>query len=198
MIRLGFLASNNGSGLRAVVMAIEAGGLAAEPCLVISNRAAAPALDFARDHGVKTLVIPTLSDPVAADARLAAALAAERADLVLLSGYLRRIGPATLARYGGRMLNIHPALLPRHGGQGMYGRRVHAAVLAAGDRETGATVHLVDGDYDHGQTLAQARVTVLPGDTAETIERRVTAMEPGLFVKTLQRIVSGDLILPTR
>lgn len=195
-MKLAFLASNNGSSLRAIVAAIEAGGLAAEPRLVVSNRKAAPALDFAREHGIATLCIPTTADPGGADERLAAALRGSDADLVILSGYLRKLGPATLGAFAGRILNIHPALLPSHGGQGMYGRRVHEAVVAAGERETGATVHLVDDEYDHGAVVAQVRLPIAPGETAENVEQKVMAAEPGLFVQTLQRLATGDLILP--
>jgi phosphoribosylglycinamide formyltransferase-1 len=195
-MNLAFLASNNGSSLRAIVAAIEAGALAARPRLVVSNRRAAPALAFAAEHGIAALCLPTTADPTGADQRLAAALSHAEADLVILSGYLRKLGPATLAAFGGRILNIHPALLPRHGGQGMYGRRVHDAVIAAGETETGATVHLVDDEYDHGAVVAQVRLAVEPGDTAASVERKVMAAEPGLFVETLQRLASGDLILP--
>ena len=195
-MNLAFLASNKGSSLRAIIAAIEAGQLLARPCLVVSNRKAAPALDFARDHGIATRCIPTTTDPAGADERLAAALSRTEADLVILSGYLRKLGPATLRAYAGRILNIHPALLPSHGGQDMYGRRVHEAVVAAGERETGATVHLVDDEYDHGAIIAQARLPVAPGESAESVERRVMAAEPALFVQTLQRVVSGELILP--
>jgi len=195
-MNLAFLASNNGSSLRAIVAAIETGDLAATPRLVVSNRKAAPALEFAREHGARTLWIPTTADPKGADVRLATALRAAEADLVILSGYLRKLGPATLGAFGGRILNIHPALLPKHGGQGMYGRRVHEAVLVAGESESGATVHLVDDEYDHGAVVAQVTVPVTRDDTAETLERRVMAAEPGLFVRTLQRIIRGDLRLP--
>lgn len=198
MIRIAFLASNNGTSLRAVVAAIEAGDLAATPCLTVSNRKAAPALEFAREHGIPTIVIPTKADPEAADARLARALTDANADLVILSGYLRKLGPKTLASFPGRILNIHPALLPKFGGPGMYGRHVHEAVIAARERVSGATVHLVDEHYDHGATIAQAKVPVRPDDTPELLERRVMAEEPGLFVRTLQSIVSGDLRLPGR
>lgn len=196
MLNLAFLASNNGSSLRAIVAAIEAGELAARPRLVVSNRKAAPALEFAREHAIATLCIPTTVDPTGADERLAAALRDAGADLVILSGYLRKLGPVTLEAFGGRILNIHPALLPSYGGQGMYGRRVHEAVVAAGERETGATVHLVDDEYDHGAVVAQVRLPVEPGDTPESVERKVMAAEPRLFVETLQRVASGDLSLP--
>jgi phosphoribosylglycinamide formyltransferase-1 len=195
MKRLAFLASVNGSGMRAVIGAIERGELDARAVLVISNRRDAPALDFARDHGAPTLVIPTLADPDKADERLKAALTGAETDLVVLSGYLRKLGPRTLAAFEGAILNIHPALLPRHGGAGMYGRRVHEAVIAAGDRVSGASVHLVDGDYDHGRVLAQVEVPVEPGDTAQSLEARVTAAEPLLLVETLQRITRGELAL---
>ena len=194
-MNLGFLASNNGSSLRAVVGAIEAGTLAARACIVVSNRTGAPALDFARAHGVQSACIPTAADPERADERLARTLLSAGADLVVLSGYLRKLGPRTLAAFEGRILNIHPALLPSHGGEGMYGRRVHEAVIAAGDRVSGASVHLVDGEYDHGPVVARAEAPVLPGDTPESLERRVTALEPGLFVQTLQSVAAGSLRL---
>jgi phosphoribosylglycinamide formyltransferase-1 len=195
MIRLAFLASNNGSSLRAIVGAIEAGSLEAAPVLVVSNRRTAPALTFAAEHNIKTMVIQTVSDPEGADARLAAALSELDINLVILSGYLRKLGPKTLAAYGGRILNIHPALLPRYGGAGMYGRRVHEAVIASGDAVSGASVHLVDDEYDHGRVIAQVEVPVTPGDTAETLEARVVAAEPRLFVDTLAGLIRGKLRL---
>jgi phosphoribosylglycinamide formyltransferase-1 len=195
-MRLGFLASNNGSSLRAIIAAIEVGELSAEARLVISNKKGAPALIFAAEHGLKTICIRTIADPAGADERLARALTAAGVDLVILSGYLRRLGPRTLEAFGGRILNIHPALLPRYGGQGMFGRRVHEAVLAAGDPSTGASVHLVDDEYDHGEVVARVELPIHPGDTAEALERRVMAAEPGLFVHTLQRIEAGSLRLP--
>jgi phosphoribosylglycinamide formyltransferase-1 len=117
-------------------------------------------------------------------------------ELVVLSGYLRKLGPATLAAYQGRILNVHPALLPKYGGQGMYGRRVHEAVAAAGDNVSGATVHLVDGEYDQGPIVASLQTPLAPGDDAAAIEAKVTALEPGLLVDVLKRISSGEIVLP--
>ncbi|MGA0600514.1 phosphoribosylglycinamide formyltransferase [Caulobacter sp. KR2-114] len=196
MTRLAFLASNNGSSMRAIVAACRDGRLACEPVLVVSNKKDSAALTFARENNIESRCIPTINDPDAADAALAGALKAAGADLVVLSGYLRKLGPVTLAAYRHRILNVHPALLPDFGGRGMYGRRVHEAVLAAGVAETGATVHLVDEEYDHGPPVAQARVPVLPGDDAAAIEARVMAAEPQLFVDTLGRIARGELALP--
>jgi phosphoribosylglycinamide formyltransferase-1 len=195
-MRLAFLASNNGSGMRAVVRAIKAGELDAHACLVVSNRRQAPALDFGREHGLETLFIPTVPNADAADRDLAAALSRARVDWVLLAGYLRRLGPVTLEAFRDRILNIHPSLLPKFGGQGMYGRRVHEAVIASGDTQSGASVHLVDEEYDHGAVLGQARVPVWPDDTAETLEKRVMAAEPGLYVDLLKRIRDGKIGVP--
>jgi phosphoribosylglycinamide formyltransferase-1 len=191
MMRLAFLASNNGSSFRAIIAAIEGGALSATPVLVVSNRANAPALDFARAHAIPAHHVATLPNPAIGDERLAALLAAAGADLVILSGYLRKLGPKVLGAFGGRILNIHPALLPRHGGQGMYGRRVHEAVLSAGDTFTGASVHWVDDEYDQGPVLAQVRIPVNPYDTPESLEAKVMAAEPQLYIDVLKRITTG-------
>ena len=195
-LKLGFLASRNGTGMRAIVSAIEAGDLAAEARLLVSNRRDAPALEFAARHGVPTRVIPTLLDPVVADKALAEALRAADVELVVLSGYLRQLGPATLAAYENRILNVHPALLPRFGGPGMYGRRVHEAVAEAGERVSGATVHLVDAEYDQGPVIVSRQTRLAPGDDAAAIEAKVTALEGDLLVDVLKRISNGALVLP--
>ena len=194
-LKLGFLASGNASSARAIVAAIRAGELPAEPRLLVSNNRSAPALAFAAEQGIPTQCIPTQGDPVAADARLADAMAARGVELIVLSGYLRQLGPQTLARYSGRILNIHPGPLPQFGGHGMYGRRVHEAVIAAGVAQSGIAIHLVDEEYDRGPVLARMSVPVEAGDTAESLEARVTALEPGFFVETLRRIASGEIVL---
>ena len=197
-LRLGFLASRRGSSLRAIVAAIRAGELDAEPRIVISNNAGAEALEFAREQGLawRHISAATAGGAEAADAAIATALQDAGAELVVLSGYLRKLGPQVLHAYPGRILNIHPALLPAYGGHGMYGRRVHEAVHAAGDKVTGATVHLVDEEYDTGAVLARVEIGVEQGDTVEAIEQRVAAAEPLLFVNTLRSISEGALKLP--
>jgi len=195
-LRLGFLASGNGSSARAVVAAIEAGDLDAEARLLVSNNKSAPALAFAAEAGVPALGIATRADPDAADARLADAMAAQGVQLIVLSGYLRQLGPRTLSRYAGRILNIHPGPLPAFGGHGMYGRRVHEAVIAAGVQESGIVIHLVDEEYDRGPVIARRTVAVEPGDTPESLEARVTALEPAFYVETLQGIAAGSIRLP--
>ena len=191
------MASRNGSSARAIVAAIRAGALAAEPRLIVSNNQTAAVLAFAAEAGVPALCIPTKGDPDAADARLCEAMVAAGVELIVLSGYLRRLGPKTLVRYAGRVLNIHPGPLPAFGGEGMYGRRVHEAVIAAGVAASGIAVHVVDEEYDHGPVIAQCVVPVEPGDTGESLEARVTAREPAFFLEILQKIAAGEIALPS-
>ena len=183
--------------MRAIVGAIRAGALDADARIVVSNKAEAPALEFAKSNEIQCLRISTLREPMKADVALAAALLGAGIDLVILSGYLRRLGPITLEAYEGRILNIHPGPLPTFGGEGMYGRRVHEAVIASGVAETEICVHVVDEDYDHGPVIARRSLPVVPGETAEDLERRVTAAEPALFVETLREIAAGRLVLPS-
>jgi phosphoribosylglycinamide formyltransferase-1 len=195
MLRLAFLASNNGSAMRAIVEAIATKQLNAEPRLVVSNKATAGAIAYAREAGIPSRVIPTLPDADEADRALFEALSASGVDLIILSGYLRKLGARTLAAFAGRILNTHPALLPEFGGKGMYGRRVHEAVLAAGKCTTGVTIHLVDDEYDHGEIVAQRIVPIPALATAETVEAVVMDAEKSLFVETLRKIECGDLKL---
>lgn len=195
-LKLGFLASGNGSSARAVIAAIQAGELDAEARLMVSNNKSAPALAFAEEAGVPALCIPTQADPDGADARLAQAMADHGVELIVLSGYLRQLGPRTLARYAGRILNIHPGPLPAFGGHGMYGRRVHEAVVAAGLPASEITIHVVDEEYDHGPVLFREPVPLAPGETAQSLEAQLTAREPAVFVEVLKRLASGALELP--
>lgn len=195
-LRLGFLASGNGSSAEAIVDAIAAGRLDAEARLVVSNKKSCAAFDWAAAKGVATLAIPTIADPDTADAALAQAMADASVDLIVMSGYLRRLGPRTLARYAGRIINIHPGPLPQFGGEGMYGARVHQAVVAAGLTESAVVIHVVDEEYDHGPEIDRRVVPLQPGDTAEALEARVKAAEPIFFVETLQRLAAGELALP--
>jgi phosphoribosylglycinamide formyltransferase-1 len=197
-LRLGFLASHGGSNLQAILDAIDSGALPAVACVVISNNSEATALSRAAARGIPALHLSskTHPDPDALDRTILAALQANRANLVVLAGYMKKLGPRTLAAFANRVLNIHPALLPQHGGRGMYGMRVHHAVLAAGDPESGPTVHLVTSEYDEGPILAQARIPVLPGDSPESLQARVLEQEHRLYPDVLRRIALGEIVLP--
>ena len=198
MLNLGLLASHRGSNAQAVVDACRSGRLAARPTVVISNNANAGALQLAQAAGIPALRIggEAFADDQLRDAAILDALRRHEVELVLLLGYMKLLGPRTTAAYRGRILNTHPALLPRFGGKGMYGARVHEAVLAAGEAETGVTIHLVDEEYDHGAVVAQCRVPVERGDTVETLSARVLTREHAFLVETLQAIACGEIRVP--
>lgn len=168
-------ASGRGSNLVALCDALAA-DQAAAVVLAIADRPAA-ALDRAAERGIATHLLADYRDA----AEWQRILAAAACDLLVLAGYLRLVPGAVVAKMRGRIINVHPALLPRYGGAGMHGARVHAAVLAAGERESGATIHVVDEAYDHGAILAQGRVAVPPGASAETLAAAVLAVEHRLL-----------------
>ena len=175
-MRIAVAISGRGSNLEALYQTLKS-GVAAKIVVVLSDRADAAGLERARHWNIPAEVLPDPSD----GAGWIALLRRYAVDLVVLAGYVKLVPADVIAAYRGRIINVHPALLPAFGGRGMYGRRVHEAVLASGARETGATVHLVDEAYDHGATLAQARVPVLPGDTPELLARRVLEVEHRLL-----------------
>ncbi len=166
--------SGSGTNLAALLDALRASPLARVE-RVVSSRTDAGALDVARRAGIATAVLADPSDAAAFGA------AAADARLVVLAGYLKRVPPAAVARFRWRLINIHPALLPAFGGVGMYGRRVHQAVLASGAAVSGATVHYVDEEFDRGPILAQWPVPVRPGDTADSLAQRVLEVEHRLL-----------------
>jgi phosphoribosylglycinamide formyltransferase-1 len=196
-LRLGFLASHGGSNMQAIVDSIQAGKLDAVPAMVISNNSKSTALERARTGGIpwKHLSSATHPDPADLDQAILAALQEQGVNLVILAGYMKKIGEATLVAYKDRILNIHPALLPKFGGQGMYGMHVHEAVLAAGETVSGASIHLVDPQYDHGRVLARREAPVEPGDTPETLQARVLKVEYQLYSDTIQQIANGEIDL---
>ena len=172
------LVSGGGTNLQALLDALRESPLA-RVARVISNRPEAGALDRARRAGVPATV---LRDPDDA-AELLAALG--DAQLVVLAGYLKLVPAAVVSRFRGRMINIHPALLPDFGGPGMYGQRVHRAVLASGATESGATVHLVDEEFDRGEVIGQEKVPVIPTDTPESLAVRVLEAEHRLLTRVV-------------
>ena len=175
-MRVAVCISGRGSNLGALAGALPPGG-PADVVLVMSNRPDAGGLALARERGIATHVLRDHAD----GAEWIAELERARADLVVLAGYLKLVPPAAIAAYRERIVNIHPALLPDFGGAGMYGLRVHRAVLDSGAAESGATVHLVDEQYDRGAILAQARVPVERGDTPESLAARVLEAEHRLL-----------------
>jgi phosphoribosylglycinamide formyltransferase 1 len=197
-MNIAILASGEGTTLQAVLDACASGRLPARVAVVISNNAAAGALRRARSAGVpaRHLSAATAGGAGPHDQALSETLHEFASDWVLLAGYLKRLGPATLARFAGRIINTHPALLPEFGGPGMFGPNVHRAVLAAGCRTSGASVHWVDENYDTGELIAQVRVPVESGDGADSLAQRVQAAERELVIEVLAAAASGRLKPP--
>ncbi|MFK0163765.1 formyltransferase family protein [Rhizobium sp. NPDC090279] len=195
-LAIAFLASNNGTSFRAVNEAIRANEMNAAAVVLFSNKASSAALAYAAANGIPSFHIPTKGREAEADRQLRDMLIAHSAEIVVLSGYLKKLGPLTLAAFDKRILNVHPGLLPRYGGLGMYGRRVHQAVLDNRETETGATIHLVDGEYDHGRTVVTSTVQIYQDDDVLSLEQRVMVAECQLFIDLIRRISIGELRLP--
>jgi phosphoribosylglycinamide formyltransferase-1 len=189
-MRVAVAVSGRGSNLEALLHALGPAA-PARVVLVLSDRPDARALERAREHGVPAEVLSVPADA----AEWLVRLERHRTDLVVLAGYLKLVPAPVIARFRDRILNIHPALLPAFGGKGMYGLRVHQAVLASGARESGATVHLVDEAYDRGAVLGQARVPVLPDDTPDRLAARVLEVEHRLLpAAVLAAAVAGRAV----
>lgn len=191
--RIAVLASGGGSNLQAILDHLAALGerRRGEVVVVLSNRTSAGAVDRARAHGIE---VATIARPADGEALLAL-LSAHGVELVVLAGYLKLIPPVVTRSYRGRLLNVHPSLLPAFGGPGMYGARVHQAVLDAGVRVSGATVHFVDEEYDRGVIVAQWPVPVFEEDDAESLAARVLRVEHALLPRVVDAVAADAVAL---
>lgn len=200
MLRIAVLGSGRGSNFAAILRALEEGVIPnARVCVVISNNSGAGILELARSHNLPAV---HLSHKQFADEQqfvraLLELLRRHEVNLVVLAGYMKRMHPAVVDAYRKRIVNIHPALLPKFGGAGMYGHHVHEAVIASGERVSGATVHLVDEEYDHGRILLQQSVSLSAGETADSLAAKVLQIEHQLYPEALRQIAEGQIILDT-
>ena len=197
MLNIAVFGSGAGSNFQAILAAVQQGDIpGTRISLVLSNNSGAGILGIARASGLPAVHLSQKQYP---DERsfaraVLSTLEAHGVNLVVLAGYMKRVPPDVVAAYRGRMVNIHPALLPRHGGEGMYGMRVHEAVIRAGDTISGATVHYVDEEYDHGSVVLQRTVPVLPGDTPATLAARVLETEHAIYPEALRLIALGRTV----
>jgi phosphoribosylglycinamide formyltransferase-1 len=174
--RFAILASGAGTTATHLFDAVAAGRIDGQVAVVISNNSRAGVMEAAQVRGVPTSHLSSVTHPDDAEADVV---------LVVLAGYMKKLGPRVLAAYTGRILNTHPALLPAYGGQGMYGDHVHAAVLADGIGRSGATVHEVTAEYDEGPVVAQRVVEVRPSDDVAALRARVQVAEKELLVEVV-------------
>ena len=199
-MRIAIFASGNGSNAESVMRASREGRLEADVELVLSNNPKAGVLEKAQAYEVKHSVIE--SSDFNSDAEyvktVCELLDAEKINFIALAGFLKMIQPELIERYNNRITNIHPALLPSFGGKGFYGKRVHEAVLAAGCKVSGVTVHLVDKEYDRGPIVAQTCVPVLDDDTPDTLAERVLIEEHKIYPDALQLFAENRVVVNGR
>ncbi len=186
--------SGGGSNLQSLIDATKTGILSAEIALVVSSKRKAYGLERAAKAGIESFVfkINKYPTPEEAGKELVGILHDHDIDYIALAGYLSLLPPEVVRAYRNRIVNIHPALLPKYGGKGMYGHHVHEAVLAAHEKESGASVHIVDEIYDNGEILEQKRVAVLPDDTPDSLAARVLEQEHKLYPRVLQKLIKGE------
>jgi phosphoribosylglycinamide formyltransferase 1 len=199
-MNIAVFASGRGSNFQAILHAIDAGLLPARIVVLISNKSDAGAIEIARAHNISAQHLSQKmfsSEEALADAMLEV-LEKEHAEFIALAGYMKKIPAHVIQQYRNRIVNIHPALLPSFGGEGMYGRRVHEAVLASGVKVSGATVHLVDEEYDRGPILLQKTVTIVSDDTPDSLAAKVLKIEHEIFPLALKAFAEGRIKIEGR
>ena len=199
-LRVAVFASGRGSNFQAILDAVDRRDLDLDVVLCLSDRENAGALDRARSRSIATAVIHprNFEDESAYASEILDLLKGHDANFIALAGYMKKIPSRVIERYRMRILNIHPALLPAFGGQGMYGRRVHEAVIEYGVHWTGATVHLVEEEYDTGPIVLQEPVPVYPDDKPEDVAARVLQVEHRIYPKALQLFAQDRILVEHR
>jgi len=193
MYRIGVLASTNGTDLQAIIDEMKAGKMPGiELAVVIGNKKNAFALERARNQGYKAVFIdPKGKTREQYDIELAAELHKNDVDLVVLVGYMRILSVAFVRAFPRRIINVHPALMPKFSGPGFFGANVHEAVLKAGEKETGCTIHFVDEGVDTGEIIVQEKVMIEPSETPDTLKDKVQALEKKWYPEVIRRFAAG-------
>ncbi|NOQ14951.1 MAG: phosphoribosylglycinamide formyltransferase [Methyloprofundus sp.] len=195
-MKISFLASHGGSSAKHIICAIKAQTLTGfEIGIVISNNKSTAIYPWCLENGIDVLHISGKTHPENEDQAIKNALCSAGTDIVVLSGYMKKIGTQTLTEFSDKILNIHPSLLPKHGGHKMYGDFVHAAVLAQGDSESGASVQVINEVYDAGPVLLQKTVPVLADDTVASLGARVRSVEGELYINALKKWQANDFLI---
>ena len=190
-------ASHGGSDMQAIIDGCKAGKINAKVVAMITNNIDSMAYERAGKEKIDRYCLSHKDIPDAEDLerRMLEVLDGHHTDLVFLAGYMRKLGDSILHQYQNRVFNIHPALLPKYGGKGMYGIHVHEAVIAAGEKVSGVTIHRVNEQYDSGDIVAQTEVPVIDGDTAETLAARVLKREHEFLVEVISDVADGKIAL---
>jgi len=195
MKRIGVLVSGGGTNLQAIIDGTESGLINGQVAVVISNRKEAYGLKRADKHKIPAIYIGkgNYPDTALADQALLETLKTYEIDIIVLAGYLKILSPAIIEDYRNRIINVHPSLIPAYSGDGFYGMKVHEAVIEAGEKYSGATVHFVDEGTDTGAIITQEKVDVTSEDTAETLAKKVLAIEHKILVETTAKLCLGKV-----
>jgi len=187
---IAFFASHGGSNMQAIIDEIEKGRLKSKPALVISNNSKSGSAERARNQNIPFYHISTITHPDESERTdfIKSLFDQYKINLVVLAGYMKKLPVEIINKVGGRVLNIHPALLPKFGGEGMYGMNVHRAVIESCDTNSGATIHLVDSDYDRGKILHSRIIDVLANDTPESLAERVLKIEHQIYPEVIEML----------
>ena len=189
MYQLAIFASGNGTNAENIVKTFHRGDLL-RVCVVLADNPDAGVFDRMKPFGIETIYVEPKTwrhNPE----KVVEILRERGIDLVVLAGFMRLVAPQIVQAFPHRIINIHPALLPKYGGKGMYGHHVHEAVIAAGEKESGVTVHYVDEQYDHGSNILQEKVEITPEDTAETLEAKIHKVEYSIFPRAIVRALNA-------
>lgn len=195
-LKIAVFASGRGSNLQAIIDAIESGKLLnSKVVCVISNKKDAGALEIAKSNSISAYYIASenYSSREDFDSAIIDVLNFHSVNLILLAGYLKLLSPIIVQKYRNRILNIHPALLPKFGGKGMYGLNVHRAVIESGEKISGATVHLVDEEYDHGPIIIQESVELDPDETPESLQKKIQKIEHKIYPEAVKLFAEGKI-----
>lgn len=192
-INLAIFASHSGSNAQSLIDACKTDSFPARVSLVLSNNSNAYVISRAKENNIPVAILNKKNIPEPLDEFCLNILKTKNIDLILLAGYMKKIPSAIIKEYENRILNIHPALLPKFGGKGMFGLNVHKAVIEAKEEYSGATIHLVTENYDEGPILAQEKVKVLEDDTAESLQKKVLAVEHQLYKNTVKLFIENNM-----
>lgn len=191
------MASHGGTNLQAIMDACATGDIYGNVKVVVSNNSRSKALRRASNANIPSYHMSTITHPdtLELERSIKNVMTDHKVDLIVLAGYMKKIGSQLIEDFPKRVVNSHPALLPKYGGEGMYGDLVHAAVINAGETESGVTIHLVDQNYDQGTIIAQVKIPIAPQETVDSLREKIQTKEHFFWIETIEKIRTGEIDL---
>ena len=191
------MASHGGTNLQAIMDACATGDIYGKVKVVVSNNSRSKALRRASNANIPSYHMSAITHPdtLELERSIKNVMTDHKVDLIVLAGYMKKIGSQLIEDFPKRVVNSHPALLPKYGGEGMYGDLVHAAVINADETESGVTIHLVDQNYDQGTIIAQVKIPIDPQDTVDSLREKIQTKEHSFWIETIEKIRTGEIDL---